>query len=38
MEVLAGLVGGPPMMELDQEQQPEQELGQAFGQLMEKHM
>lgn len=38
MEGLAGLVvGGPPTMQLDQEQQPELELGQAFVQLKDKH-
>lgn len=38
MEGSAGpAVGGPPMMELDQEQQPELELAQAFVQLMDKH-
>lgn len=38
LEGSAGLVVGyPPTMELDQEQQPELELGQAFVQLMDKH-
>lgn len=40
MEGSAGLVlvvGGPPTMELDREQQPELRLAQAFVRLMDKH-
>lgn len=38
MEGSAGVVlEGPPTTELDQEQQPEPQLAQAFVQLMDKH-